>query len=194
MKNSSYLIYSIIQNLHVVYTKKGYTDGVCIDDFIQKVHISRFKRVKSPYQLRMYGRLYNAVENSYIDHKDIIIGYLHESLFSSTKVNVMGLTIDRIKEIRGLYTEKKLNVDKILIKDIITELDISKLVDIFNVNNDGESIIYSLIKKEHISPIFYLQYAKKLLTDRQENNILRSDNFKHFENISNIIFNILTEG
>lgn len=198
-ENSSFLIFSIIQNLNNIYVRKWYRNGnkkianVKMDHFIKLGHGLSFKRVRD-VALDLYKKLYNSVENNQISHRDIIIAYLHQALFSSVKIDILKLKVDKVKAIRELYTEKRLNEDKILIRDIITELKLNGLDDIFKVNVDGESIIYNLIKKEHISPIFYLQYAKKVLPNSQENNIFKSDNFIHFESISNIIFNILTEG
>jgi hypothetical protein len=182
MTNSSYLIYSILTNLDSIYKKKPELD------FKKLVHKVRFLNAK-PYKVNVCKKLYNSVENNHISHGDIMLTYLYESLFSDKPIDIKLLNVENIKSVRKLFTYNQYCKDRFLIKDVIKELKLKGIVDIFEIRNGGENIVYKLIKNKHISPIFYIQNYKKVLPRCQENNILKSKDFKHFEIIINIIFN-----
>jgi len=136
-------------------------------------------------------RIYNDIENGYYTHKQFVVAYLHESMFVDKKIHIKKLTLKRINEIKKLYTMKQFNDDKKFISTINESLEITKISDYFKINNDGENIIFNLIKKRFVNPIFYLYFRKKLLTNYIENINLINKDYLHFERLNNIIFKFL---
>ena len=160
------------------------------NDIFKILPYSNFQRANIQ-TVSVCKRIYNDIENGYYTHKQLVLSYLHESMFVDKKILIKNLNMKRIKEVKKLYTRKQFLVDKEFISNINSSLNITKVSDYFKINNDGENIIFNLIKKQFISPIFYLYFRKKLLTKLQENIKFNSKEYLHFERLNNIIFKIL---
>lgn len=229
MKNSTYLIFSIIKNLEKITFK---TLNLCDElDNIKiemldlkhnkpkwKSRVKKSKKIKqqildslnvdtiindifkptsrgwfnksSDFVLRPCKRIFNDIENSYYNHNDFIICYLHESLFF-TKVKLSDINYKRIKEVKSIFTKKQYNMDKMFVNTINDDLKLKNTELFFEINNTGDSIIYNLIKNNYVSIMFYLFFIKKVLTKTPENIILKTKEYLHFERLNNIILKIL---
>jgi len=141
---------------------------------------------------KMYcSKIYNNIENGYYTHKQFVIAYMYESLFVSKKIRIKNLNLNRIKEIKKLFTRKQFNADVDFLISINKSLNITKVQDYFKINNNGENIVYNLIKKGFISPIFYMYYYKKIFTNDKQSIDSKSKEYLHFERLNNIIFKFL---
>jgi len=152
----------------------------------KKVSVFCFNKSR-PYYKSISKRIYNDIENNFYSHEDFIMCYIHEALFEEGYVvDIHKLKLDRIREILKLYTTKQLNKDKEFILEINQELKLN-IEDLFKVNEQGESIVFNLIKKNYIHPIFYIKYSKKLLTLEPENINLVTIEYLHFWRLCKIL-------
>lgn len=188
--NSSHKVFSVIKNLER-FTKTKKQKEIKKSKIFKEVIIEVYNRIQNTSYGKTYKKVYNDIENGYYTYDDMIIYFLYKSIINKFKIT--DLTYKHIKEVRKLFTEKQAHIDLLFIINISKQLKIKSLRDFFKINVDGENIIYNLIKNKDISPIFYLQYYKKFLTNNEENNILKSNEFSHFEKLINTIFNIIKE-
>lgn len=139
---------------------------------------------------KMYcSKIYNDIENGYYTHKQFVVAYMYECLFTDKKIRIKTLNLKRIKEILKLFTRKRFNSDIDFLVTVNESLSITNVQDYFKINNSGENIVYNLIKKEFVSPIFYLYYRRKFKND--EGIKTKSKEYLHFERLNNIIFKFL---
>jgi hypothetical protein len=136
-------------------------------------------------------RIYNDIENGYYTHADLIISFLYKSLFDNKKVNINILTSNEIKKITSKLTKNQFIIDKDIINELSKTMNIKNNFEYFKINDNGENIIFNLIKEDCVSIIFYLFYYKKLLTQDKEYIIFKSKEYLNFERLCNIIFRFL---
>ena len=185
MKNSSYLVFSVYQNTKTVIEKQKYKNEI-----MKTVHRGWYNKTK-PYTVNHCKRIFNEIENGYYTYDDMIIHMLTESLFNTKAIVISKITEKSVKKTLKLYTKKRLKIDKEFIKKVNIDVGLTSLKDFFEINEDGENLIYTLTNKEFISPAFYAQYGKKYLTRSIENTILLSKEYERFELTNNIIIKYL---
>jgi len=185
MDNSSYSVFSVYQNTKVVIEKNKYNTNI-----MKPVFRGWFNKIR-PYVLTHCKRIYNEIENGYYTYDDVVLYLLTEALFTDKIVPINYITEKNVKKTLKLYTKKRLKVDKEFIKNINEEVGLSSLKDFFEINEEGENLIFSLTSKQYISPVLYIQYGKKYLTKDSENTILKSKEYMRYENLNNLIITYL---
>jgi hypothetical protein len=187
MENSSRLVFSVVKNLESlckrVSKKKVDYDIKNLFKSFSNVGYSKVKESNKTF----CARIYSDIENNYYSYKDLIIYCVYKSIFGET-FGLYNINRKSIHNVKKLFSKKRLKEDKEFIKKVNEKLKIKKLKEYFDINLDGENIAYSLVKDKVISPIFYLQYYKKYLTNLSENHIFKDDNFCRFERLINLIF------
>lgn len=196
--NSSHLAFSVVKNLETFSNIKKFKP-FDKSKLLRFVNIAGYNRVRNNQYGKVYKKIYNDIENGYYTYDDLMIFYIYKLIFSNV-VKIPEISQKNIKEIKKLFTEKQLKADKEFILDIKKELELKNELEIsnvkyfFDINVNGENIIYSLIKSKHVSPNFYLQYYKRYLTKNEENNIFKNEDFIRFEKLINILNIIIMEG
>lgn len=182
--NSPRLIFSIIRNVDLWVNKDKDINLLTL------VHPIHFERIKEYYKIHC-NRLFNELENNYFRVKDLIVYLLYCYIFEE-KINLNDIVYKKINDVSKLFTLKQLEEDKQFIINLQKELKLKNgIQEYFTFLNDGNNIIYNLIKKKYISPIFFMKYSDKLLTKEKENNIFVSNEFKRFKKISEKIKTII---
>jgi len=94
--------------------------------------------------------------------------------------------VDNITDVSKLFTPKRFAQDNNLIIQISQKSKIESLEKYFNINNNGESIIYDFLKKKYISPIFIMRYKDKFTMEFPEN-----ENHKRARKIIDVMEQVL---
>lgn len=82
--------------------------------------------------------------------------------------------------------------------DFITKMNetlkLKNVCELFEIKENGESIIYELIKQNYVTPVIFVNLYEKLLTIKNKDVILKSNNYKKFEYSMKFIIKILKGG
>jgi len=183
MNLSSHLVFSIIKN-----TQKMIKTSKDLDVF-KLVFIDWYS--KSPeFIIQICKKLYNDLENGYYEPKDIAIFILYDSIFNDV-FKYSSLTKENILKVKNIFTKKQLEKDKQFILDVNKKLKLNDpLKELFEIKEDGNSIIYELIMKEYITIIFYIYFQKKVLTEIPK-DVIFSTEYNKFQFVNNKIINLI---
>lgn len=187
MTNSSAYIYAIITNVND-FVKSGKNVKI-LDVNITKM-ICRFKKAK-PYFIKICKKIYNDIENSYYTHWELALYLLYQRVFEA-KLKVQNINKDSVKHVRKLFTKEQLLKDKEIVQHAMKKRGINEIDELFKILEDGESIVYKLIRQKIITPIYFLRYQG--LTNDQKNSILVNEEYKRFVRIVDKIYNIAKGG
>ena len=119
--------------------------------------------------------------NNNIYTKDQFIKFLFiTALFNGKKGIYEFQTKDiiKIRKITGRYALK----DEEIINKICQKYELS-VENLMEIRDDGESMLYKLLKSKHISIAYALKYYKKVLTISEKNVILFNKEFRNFHNL-----------
>jgi hypothetical protein len=182
--NSSAQVFAIIKNV------EKFIEGTGDIDILEcsKGQTIQYRRSKG-YYVQQSKRIFNDVAISYYTFYDIAIYMLYSYLFKD-KVLLWDIKLDNVSKCVKTFTLSQLKEDKDIIRRINEEIKFKDILDYFEIKEDGYNIIFSLTKKSLISPYFYINYCKNILTNRKEDVIL-NDELRRFERISLKINNIL---
>lgn len=123
--------------------------------------------------------IYNDMENHYYTYKELMIFWYYTSLFKKKDMLCFNMH-SKIIDTMQLFTKDQLDKDKNTLLLLNKKLKLTK-EELFEFNNNGINRIYQLTKTKAISPIFFIKYEKKVLTNRNKYDIFKSDDYKKFE-------------
>ena len=178
MENSSLKVYSVYNNI-VRTIKTGKLDT----DIYKEVWINIWlKQRENRYWRENCQRIFNDLENNYYDYTDFCIAVYYLHMFQKS-VPLYLLNQKSIHEIRDLFHTDQVKKDKDLILKIKERGNLEK-VNFFELLEDGQPIIYHLIKDKTVSPFIFVKAwnnksIQKLLTGNDENVIFNTD-YKRF--------------
>jgi hypothetical protein len=132
------------------------------------------------------SELYSDIENGYYGYKELITYFVHQNIYDKN-IGLYNVNKKEIKALKKQYNKKQLKEDKQTILSVCKKLNINNIKELFEINVDGENLVYSMVLSNTISPIFYLQYYKKYFNSE----IFKNDKFCRFENLITIIFKTL---
>lgn len=179
------MVFSIIRNVDCfVKVKKDV-------DIFKKSHVQRFNR-SSEYYVKNSKRIYNDIENGYYTLTELAIFLLYRYMLDCKKINLYSIKYDSVKKVMLLFTNKRREDDLELLKYIYTEMKFKRgKCEFFDIKEDGTNLAYVLVKKERISPIFFIRNFEKCLTSYKEDDIFKSKEYEQFERIVKKIKHIL---
>jgi len=187
MRNSSFSVFSVYQNVKSVIEKRKYNTNI-----EKEVYRGWYQKAR-PFTVNHCKRIYNDIENGYYTYDELIIYLLTKALFEDTIVGYSKIDETLIKRTMKLYSKKQLTTDKKFIKEINKDVKLNSIKDFFEINEEGENLIFTLTSKNFISPALYLKYSKKYLTMDTENTILFKNNeYQKYEKVNNLIIKYLT--
>lgn len=190
MKNSTILIFSIVKNIKDIFEKNK---KVNIFKLVHEVHYENvLKNRRCKNMITIYKNIYNDIENNYYSIEDFVIALCYMYIFADT-LKITSLYKKNILMVNDLFSSNRLQKDKELILNIDKKVKLGHISKYFNINENGESIIYMLIKTKKISPNFFITFSNKFLTYNTKNIILSQEYIK-FENIINLIKIIKQKG
>jgi len=177
MVNSSRNVYNVMTNLKFMVRERKDMDLQNYCHGFDKCYEGMLEKCR---------RVYNDIENHYYGYDEFIIYALHSLMFKNS-ITLSGVITKNVRATLKLFSKKQLEIDKQFILDINKELQLrpDPLYEMFKLQPEhGESMIYRWTKQKILSPIFFMRYEKKVLTDRQEDAIFKHDDYKRFEFVS----------
>jgi hypothetical protein len=136
------------------------------------------------------ARIKNDIENAYYFLDDIIFFGLHKII--NDEDTPYDFTVTDIDALYDLYTDKRLASDDLQIREGIKALNLN-YEDVFCIQAEGMSIITSLVLEGKISPLYYINNRKKVLTLPEKCVYLSNDVQKRFDDICDLIKNNPTQ-
>lgn len=183
MQSSSLRVYSIIFNCRDIIKKNK---NKSIDKLVVKIQYDRSKE----FYRNQCKRIYNEIENSFYNYNDLKLFLLYEYLFNDS-IKLKNINAKNVKLIKKLFIKKQLNEDKYLILRVNKQTkynDIKKYFVIREMEGGNYSIIYNLILKKYISPLFWIKYSYVVTEFENEEK-----DHKRFRKICNIMKGVLNE-
>ena len=174
MENTTVQAYSFVLNIKEKIDKEN-------EDIsgVYKLRQHQFRYIR-PNVLTTFKRVYNDLENCVYSYKNLAV-YMWYKYGIGNPINVYIMDTRDIKEVNKLFTSKQLEKDKEFIKNINKQLKFNSIDEYFTINESGESVIYELIKKNYISPVFFVRYFRNDLTMVNKDVSFISVSYKQFE-------------
>jgi hypothetical protein len=188
MKNTSLLVFSVINNIFKRLKKQK---NITVDIF-KPTNIRHYERT-SDFCKDNSKRIYNELENNYYTYRDIIV-YILYNYGLNKKINWYDIKESNIIKTIKIFTKKQLQKDKDFILQINKELKFKSLLELFEIRENGTPIIYELIMKDFISPVIYVKFYEKVLTNLKKDVILKSKEYEQFEWAMNQIIKTIKGG
>ena len=131
-------------------------------------------------------RIYNEIENSYYNYNDLIIHLLYLYLFKKT-IYPDEINSKKVVETLNIFTIKQLEEDKKTLISINDKLKQRKGIEkYFELDHEHKTIIFCLIRKHHISPMFWIRYGYLFLVLNPKRTEEHEDH-KYFRKILNYL-------
>jgi hypothetical protein len=99
-----------------------------------------------------------------------------------------------IKKVAKIFSKKQIKIDEDFIIKMNETLKLKNVRELFEIRENGEPIIYDLIKNNYVSAAIYVKLYEKLLTTKNKDVILMSGNYKRFEYAMKNIIKIIKGG
>ncbi len=185
-KGSPLKVFSFVHNVIDIIEKKKNMS------FTKTRHPNHYNRQKDLIKKYCF-RIYNDIENSYYSYKDLTIAtlslYYNHEIFKYNSYKY--LTDKYINIIKDKFSTEQYSKDKKFIENLNKNKGISfkKNEDFFILREGGQSIIYDLIKKQYISPIFFIKLLNKFKFETK----LMSKDYIRFERITKKIKEVIEE-
>ena len=124
------------------------------------------------YYVSQAKQIFNDIENSKYGYNDVALFIFHHSAIGK----VPFITEKSILRTKMLYSKERLEQDKIRVLSINKKLMLKKFNRYFDLDSEGKSIIFRLVKRGLISPLFWIEYDRFWeVDDKQE------ETFEHFK-------------
>lgn len=120
-------------------------------------------------------RIYNDIENNKYTYDDLILYLLHDAMVNGRK-SAKFICNKNINKVKALYSPKQFERDKINILALNKKIKLKKFYEYFSLDYEGKSIIFRLVKKQLISPLFWIEYDRMWFKVKQE----FEEDFEHF--------------
>lgn len=130
------------------------------------------------------------INNGFFTFGDFKIYLLNHYIFNN-KMIWRDIKISDILISKKIYTKKQLDKDKKFILDLNEKVKFKDINTYYKVNADGSNILYDLILKKYITPIFYVRMLA-YRTDG-EDKYEPSDTLNRVDVITNKIKEIMEE-
>jgi len=188
--NSSYLVLCFLTKAGKIIKSEGYD----FNDIFKtdKNDYYRYKNSKD-YTKKVGKRIYNELENHIYTYKDLLIYLLYNYSFDKN-IKIYQIYPTDIKKIAKIFTKKQIKNDEDFIIKMNQNLKLKNVSELFEIRENGEPIIYDLIKNNYVSVAIYVKLYEKLLTTKNKDVIFKSDNYKRFEYAMKNIIKIIKGG
>jgi hypothetical protein len=186
MLNCSFKTFSVLRNLEDLIARPKQTR---IKNIFEDRDMQSYDRSLNFYRLQC-NRIYNEIENHYYTYKSLAIFVFYNHAFGG-KFDLNLINRKEIIKVGKLFTQKQLKKDKEYIFKLREEAKI-KLNQIYKKREGGTNILYELTIKKLISPLYYIKYLEKTLTNPKKDVILKSEEYKRFQHGIKLILKTLT--
>ena len=147
-------------------------------DDIFKIRSAHYNHAKV-YTKNISKKIFNELENHLYTFKDVLIYMLYKYAFGD-KILFHRINYEEIRKINKIFSKKQLKEDEDFILKINHNLKLKTVDEFFEIRENGEPIIYDLIKKNFVTPVIFVKFYDHLLTNKKKDVILNGD-YKRFE-------------
>ena len=149
-----------------------------------------YDNLKPDFLKTPYKRIWNNIENNKYTFKQLQLCICYASLMNEKPINV--INEEYINNNIHFFSKKQLKIDTHIIYNLNKKFNITEIKDYFTLDSTGKTIIFNLIMKKYISPLYYIVYSKKV---NATNNIQYIENKDHikFRRIISIIEYVLKQ-
>lgn len=144
------------------------------------------------YYKAICSKIANDVDINHISVNDIAV-FLYYCYIFKDEIDLKLMKTTNVLKIKEFFTKDQFVQDKRIVTGILEKHKDKKLSDLFKTNYDGRCIVYDLIRKGHITPIFFIFHTEKLLTQISKSPILDSE-YKKFLFVCQEILILLKRG
>jgi hypothetical protein len=128
--------------------------------------------------------LYSAIESGHFSYRDLAIHVAHNCLFIE-KISLfdfgLDLRVENISKTRRLYTAERLLRDDSFAKELILQVGLKSLEDIFAIGYEGESIAYKMVQHGKVSPLYVAMYDSN--SQERVEHYKPTKEYKHFQHV-----------
>lgn len=153
MKNSVYKVFSLYKRCDFIFYKGNFE---AVEDIYAPVSASLWDNANDFIKTNC-TRIYNQIENFWYSYDDFALMMKYDCLFNQS------VALDKLD--KSFYdsmmmelSKLKFNEDKKLLIEVNKKIGLPDINSFFYINPKGDSIVYDLIMKKAISPIFFIKY------------------------------------
>lgn len=156
-------------------------------DMLRGVNIKHFEQPVNYYYRKGASNLINKSTqiarsiNSNIYTTDQFIQYLFLTALLQGQKGIYALNVNDIIKIRRM-SNKAVKRDEEIINSICGKYELS-VENLMEIRDNGETILFKLLKSNHISMAFVLKNYKNVLTIAEKNAILFNEEYKTFHDL-----------
>ena len=114
---------------------------------------------------KKFSTIYNEIENGRYNYYDYVSSMIYESIWSKKSISSDKLGQCGVDKLNDMLSDKRYNEDKLIIKNINSEIGFKDIYDYFSINENGESIMTGLIFKNIVTTSIMFRNLDEILTD-----------------------------
>lgn len=120
-------------------------------------------KVKGIHMINGCDKLLQLYNNNHFTMKEFCLHMLNKLLMENGEgkdfiYNPSKWDIENIGKIKSLFTEERNRKDQDFIIQVSKKTGFDSIQNYFNINSNGESLVFDFLKNQYISPLFILRY------------------------------------
>lgn len=186
--DSSKKVFSIYKRVDHAFYKGNYEFAGAIYDPVQSWMYGR-----SPKFIKdQCFRIYNEIENSWYSYQDAVMVMIYDSIWAS-HLDLKKVNLDAVKQIRFMFTKKKLIEDQNAIVEINGTFKLPSIDDFFKIREKGGSFLHDLIEHRKVSLYFFINYYDRIkeITTGPHLHFDKCDSYKKLEKVAELLRNFI---
>jgi hypothetical protein len=161
---------------NIIYNFLDLTNGKPVKSFDQN---SYWWKRKNPNKINYLSKqIYNDIENNYYK-KEQFIFYLFINYIAEGTQGIYRINHNDIKRTISGITRKQFEKDEEFLMEVMKKENL-KVDDLFKVRENGESLIFKLIREKLVSVSYILQNYKKFALSTKTEEVELSAEYKWF--------------
>lgn len=163
---------------------KGINDNKEVKQYIS----NHFVKIKGIHHINACDKLWLLYNNGHFTMKEFCLHILNMMLNGVEEFlyNPQKWDIENISKVSKLFTEERVRKDQDLIIQVSQKSGVDSIEKYFNINSNGESIIFDFLKNQYVSPLFIMRYKSKFNVEFPE-----SENHKRARKIIDVMEQVL---
>jgi hypothetical protein len=137
---------------------KGLIENKEIKQYVSNAVI----KVKGIHMINGCDKLLQLYNNNHFSMKEFCLHILYKLLMEGGGreflYNPSKWDIESISKVSNLFSEERNRKDQDFIIQVSKKTGFDSIQNYFNINSNGESLVYDFMKNQYISPLFILRY------------------------------------
>jgi hypothetical protein len=166
MVDSPYKVYSVYKRIPFIFDEYNFD---MVYRIFEPVGLHWYNN-STKYIKTHCKRIYNEIESFHYTYNEMASLMVYQTIIGKD-IDLASINNIEMNKLREILSKNTIREDEKKLETINNEVGLSGIQEYFKINEDGESLIYSLIKKGVISVYFFINYYDKILT-KVDKNIL----------------------